>query len=208
MGVEIDLMPDPVRHGLARSGPIGCAQSALITVDDEIFRQIWTQSTLELLARSYWRFVRRRSLGLIRMSYGSDSRSVILISRRIPLLRFHEPEFETGADFGRVNWPIDRGLLVAGEGRGRGYLRMEVRRDSERPAAEGHQAMIVTSEVVNFYPWLRGTGWFARTGTWIYAQTQLRIHLWVTRGYLRSLADLPSSVISEGEDPNSEPRDA
>ncbi len=201
MSVEIDLMPDPVRHGLAKTGPIGCVQTALITVDDAVFEQIWTPSTLELLARSYWRFIRRRSLGLIRMSYAPGSRSVNLVSRRIPLLRFHEPEFDSGPDYGRVEWPIDRGILVAQEGRSQGYLRIEVRRDSERPAKPGHQAMTVSSEVVNFYPWIRGTGWFARTGTWIYSQTQLRIHLWVTRGYLRSLADLPSSVIREGEDP-------
>lgn len=205
MSVEIDLMPDPVRHGLAPTGPIGCAQTALITVEDDLFDQLWTPSTLELLARSYWRFIRKRSLGLIRMSYGPDSRSVNLLTPRIPLLRFHEPEFETGPEFGLVRWPIDRGLLVAGEGRGNGYLKIEVRRDSARPARQGHQAMTVTSEVINFYPRLRGTGWFARTGTWIYSQTQLRIHLWVIRGYLRSLADLPSSVIREGEDPDLEP---
>ena len=110
-------MPDPVRHGLAQTGPTGCAQTALITVDDETFEQIWTPSTLELLARSYWRFIRQRSLGLIRMSYSPGSRSVNLVSRRVPLLRFREPEFESGPDFGWVKWPIDRGILVAGEGR-------------------------------------------------------------------------------------------
>lgn len=200
-------MPDPVRTGLATTGPIGCAQTALITVEDDLFGQLWTPSTLELLARSYWRFIRKRSFGLIRVGYSPGSRSVNLISSRIPLLRFHEPEFESGPDFGSVKWPIDRGLLVAGEGRGNGYLKIEVRRDSTRPTREGHQAMTVTSEVVNFYPWLRGTGWFARTGTWLYSQTQLRIHLWVTRGYLRSLADLPSSVIRQGAGPAADPRD-
>jgi hypothetical protein len=204
MSVEIDLMPDPVRRDLARTGPISCAQTALITVEDDLFEQLWTPSTLELLARSYWRFVRRRSFGVIRMSYGPGSRSVNLISRRIPLLRFRNPEFETGPDFGRVRWPIDRGLLVAGGDLGNGYLTIEVRRDGERPVEKGHRAMTVTSEVANFYPWLRGTGRFARTGTWLYAQTQLRIHLWITRGYLRSLADLPASVIREGEDPEAE----
>jgi hypothetical protein len=205
VSVEIDLMPDPVRHGLAKSGPIACSQSALITVEDDLFEQLWTPSTLELLARSYWRFIRKRSLGLIRMGYSPGSRSVNLVSKRIPLLRFHEPEFEAGPDHGSVKWPIDRGLLVAAEGKGNGYLRIEARRDPERPTRPGHQAMIVTSEVVNFYPWLRGSGWFARTGTWLYSQTQLRIHLWVTRGYMRSLADLPASVIRQGADPGGRP---
>ncbi len=47
--------------------------------------------------------------------------------------------------------------------------------------------------VANFYPFLRGSGWFARIGSFFYAQTQLRIHVLVTRGFLRSLesGDLP-----------------
>jgi hypothetical protein len=47
--------------------------------------------------------------------------------------------------------------------------------------------------VANFYPFLRGTGRLARIGAFVYAQTQLRVHVLVTRGYLRSLerGDLP-----------------
>jgi hypothetical protein len=67
--------------------------------------------------------------------------------------------------------------------------------------------MTVTSEVVNFYPWIRGTGWFSRLGTWIYSQTQLRIHMWLTRGYLRSLRDVPEEVLRAGEDPHPGPPD-
>ena len=197
-------MPDPVRQGLATSGPTGCSQSALVTVKDDLFEQLWTPSTLELLARAYWSFIRRRSFGLIRMGSGPNSRSVNLVSKRIPLLRFHEPEFESGADHGWVKWPIDRGLLVAAEGQGHGYLKIEAHLDPERSTRPGYQAMTVTSEVVNFYPWLRGSGWFARLGTWLYSQTQLRIHLWVTRGYMRSLADLPASVIRQGADPGAD----
>jgi len=207
MSVEIDLMPDPVRRGLATHGPIGCAQTALITVEAEEFEQLWTPSTLELLARSYWRFLRKRSFGLVRMSYGPGYRSINLLTGRIPLLKFEEPEFEIGGERGSVKWPIDRGLLVAREGRGQGYLEIEVKRDAQRPSREGRESMTVTSEVVNFYPWLRGSGWFARLGTWIYSQTQLRIHLWLTRGYLRSLTDIPSAVILAGEDPHPGPPD-
>ncbi|MGC1799844.1 MAG: hypothetical protein WA701_05595 [Solirubrobacterales bacterium] len=46
----------------------------------------------------------------------------------------------------------------------------------------------VRMAVQNFYPWLRGTGPFARVGIWIYGQTQQRIHRAVTRGFLRRLA--------------------
>ncbi len=46
------------------------------------------------------------------------------------------------------------------------------------------------AEVENFYPLLRGSGPFARMGSRFYAATQLRIHVLVTRGFLRSLAEL------------------
>ena len=51
----------------------------------------------------------------------------------------------------------------------------------------------VRASVANFYPFLRGWGWVARIGSWFYSQTQLRIHVLVTRGFLKSLAsgDLP-----------------
>ena len=42
----------------------------------------------------------------------------------------------------------------------------------------------------NFYPWLRGSGRFARFGAWLYSQTQVRIHRRITVGFLRSLASL------------------
>ncbi|MBK5231490.1 MAG: hypothetical protein JJE13_00715 [Thermoleophilia bacterium] len=205
MSVEIELMPDPVRHGLATAGAMRCTQTAVITVDEEIFEQIWTPSTLELLARSYWRFMRRRSLGLIRVSYRPDSQNVVLVSSRIPLLRFRSPEFQTGTDEASVTWPIEKGLLVAPAGRDKGFLRIAVRHAGECEDRPGRQRLEVTSDISNFYPWIRGSGWFARLGTWIYSQTQLRTHIWVTRGFLRSLEGLPDEVLKQGEDPETEP---
>lgn len=208
MSVEIELMPDPIRHGLATSGGVKCCQSAVITVDQELFEQIWSPSTLELLARSYWRFIRRRSLGAIRVSYRPDSQTVVLFTRRIPLLRFRAPEFLASSDEARVEWPIEKGLLVARAGRDRGFLRITVSHSGEGEEQPGRQRLVVTSEVSNFYPWIRGSRWFARLGTWIYAQTQLRSHIWITRGFLRSLEDLPDEVLTAGEDPDTEPADA
>ena len=207
MTVEVELEPDPVRSGVAAQGPVECAQTAVITVDDALFERIWAPSTLELLARSYWRFLRRRSLGAIKVSYGPDSREVHLITERITLLRFHAPRFTTGDDFGEVEWPIARGLLVASEGREQGYLKMRVSH-GEGAHGDGTESFTVTSEVANFYPWIRGTGWFARLGAWLYSQTQFRIHVWITRGFLESLSDLPAEVLRRGEDPSSEPEDA
>ena len=50
--------------------------------------------------------------------------------------------------------------------------------------------MLVSAEVANFYPGLRVGGPLARVGAWIYNQTQMRIHVFVTHGFLRSLANL------------------
>ena len=206
MTIEIELEPDPVRRGLATRGPVECAQTAVVTVDDELFEQIGAPSTLELLARSYWRFLSRRSLGAIKVSYGPDSREVHLFTRRITLLRFHAPKFRTGDEFGEVEWPIARGLLVASEGREQGYLKMRVSH-GEEGHRDGTESFTVTSEVANFYPWIRGSGWFSRMGTWLYSQTQFRIHIWITKGFLRSLSDLPGEVLRRGEDPGSPPED-
>lgn len=204
MSVEIELLPDPVRHGLATSGGVRCEQSAVITVDQDVFDEIWTPSTLDLLARSYWGFLRRRSLGVIRVVYRPGSQKVVLISRRIPLLTFRSPEFHTSSDKAWVEWPIERGLLVASGGRDKGYLRITAAHQGEcdRP---GRQRLLVSSEVSNFYPWIRGSGWFARLGTWFYSQTQLRAHIWITKGFLRSLEDLPDEVLKQGEEPEQSP---
>ncbi|MGB0120827.1 MAG: hypothetical protein WBP55_07745 [Solirubrobacterales bacterium] len=206
MSVQIELMPDPVRHGLATTGGVKCEQTAVITVDRETFAHIWTPSTLELLARTYWRFIRKRSLGAIRVVYRPDSQTVVLFSKGIPLLRFDAPTFHTENDSAYVEWRIAKGLLVARAGRDHGFLRIGVKNQGE---CEGNrQRLEVTSEVSNFYPWIRGSGWFAKVGTWIYSQTQLRTHIWVTKGFLRSLEGLPDEVLKRGEDPDQEPADS
>jgi len=202
VSVEIELLPDPVRHGLATSGGVKCTQTAVITVDQEIFEQIWTPSTLDLLARSYWDFIRRRTLGAIRVAYRPDSQTVVLFSRHIPLLTFRSPEFQTGTDEASVTWPIERGLLVARAGRDQGFLRIAVEHSGECEDRPDRQRLVVTSEVSNFYPWIRGSRWFARLGTWIYSQTQLRTHIRVTKGFLRSLESLPDEVLKQGQGPD------
>jgi hypothetical protein len=125
---------------------------------------------------------------MLRVLYSEDARELVVLTRPFVLLRFRKPEYSTGPEGGTVTWPIDRGLLVAPAGRGRGYLRLSVSRD---PAAEGEQVVAtVSSEVVNFYPLLAGWGWFSRVGRLIYDQTQLRVHVLVTHAFMRSLANL------------------
>ncbi len=179
----------------ARDGAIGSKQVAEITLPRAELERVWSPEYLERLARTYWSFLTRFSLGILRVVYGESSREVVVLTRPFVLLRFRKPEYETNANGGAVGWPIERGLLVAPAGRGRGYLRLAVSRD---PDAEGEEVVTtVSSEVVNFYPLIAGWGWFARIGQLLYNQTQLRIHVLITHAFLRSLANLelePSRV--------------
>jgi hypothetical protein len=174
--------------GYSADGPIGSRQSAELTLPRDELMRIWSPEYLERLARTYWSFLTRFSLGILRVLYGEDSREVVVLTRPFVLLRFHKPRYDTDADGGAVTWPIDRGLLVAPAGRGAGYLRLSVRRDPH--STDDDVTATVTSEVVNFYPLLAGWGWFSKIGRFIYNQTQLRIHVIVTHAFMRSLANL------------------
>ena len=164
---------------------IGSKQVAEVTLPRSELERIWSPEYLERLARTYWRFLMRVSLGLLRVLYTPDSREVVLLRRPFLLLRFRAPEYEFRPDGGTVTWPIDRGLLVASRGRGLGYLRLTVQRRPVSDDGSQEAIAVVTSEVVNFYPMIA-----SRLGRWIYDQTQLRIHVIVTHAFLRSLANL------------------
>ena len=180
------------------TGAVASMQQAEVTISRDLLTELWRPEYLERLARAYWAWVSRVTLSLVRVVYAPDSRSVVLLSRRVPLLRFGLPEYDTGPDHGRITWPIRRGVLVARAGRDQGFLRISVDR-REEPGDEdaASETVLVGLEVRNFYPLLRGSGRFARFGTWLYGQTQLRIHVLVCNGFLRSLAalDLPPSRV-------------
>jgi len=179
------------QSGASEDGAVGSRQMAEVTLPRAELEKIWSPEYLERLARTYWSFLSRFSLGLIRVLYSEDSREVVLLRRPFVLLRFRKPEYEIDADGGSVTWPIDRGVLVAKRGRGRGFLRLGVRREPVADDAD-EVTLLVSSEVVNFYPTI-ATG----LSGWIYEQTQLRIHVIVTHAFLRSLANLelePSRV--------------
>jgi hypothetical protein len=164
---------------------------AEVTLPASELEKIWSPENLERLARTYWSFLSRFSLGLIRVLYGEDSREVVFLRRPFVLLRLRKPEYQLNPDGGTVTWPIDRGVLVARRGRGRGFLRLSVHRKPAEDGA-GEVTVVVSSEVVNFYPTIA-----TRFSRWIYEQTQLRIHVIVTHAFLRSLANLelePSRV--------------
>jgi hypothetical protein len=170
-------------------GSVTSRQVADVTLPRTELDRIWSPEYLERLASTYWRFLTRVSLGLLRVLYSPTAREVVLVGRPLVLLRFSVPEYEADASRGAVMWRIERGILVAPAGRGRGYLRIAVERP---PVDDGDERVTgrVTSEVANFYPALAGWGWFARIGRHLYRVTQLRIHVVVTHAFLRSLARL------------------
>ncbi len=132
--VQIRLLPE-TRAPVEPDGPSGSVQEAEALVPEDLLAQLWRLSYLERLAHGYWRHLRRISLGLIRVLYTPGSRSVVFIHRRAVLLRFRRPRYDTGLGFGQVTWPIERGLLVAM--RGRGHLRISVRRTEPSPEDPG-----------------------------------------------------------------------
>jgi hypothetical protein len=175
------VIADPEQHTtMDRSGAVRSIQAANVDMPLDQLDELWHPMHLERLARTYWKYLSRISLGLIRVHYSDEERAVVFITRPFVMLRFHPPDYELSGTRGIVRWRIRDGLLVAR--RDDGYLEIDVRRtESERP---GYGRVHVEVEVANFYPAL------ARPFKWFYTNTQSRIHVLVTHGFLRSLARL------------------
>jgi hypothetical protein len=194
---HVRLVEEPESHA-SPDGSVRSKQVADVTLPRSELDRLWSPEYLERLARTYWLFLTRISLGLLRVLYTPESREVVLLRRPFRLLTFRAPRYDVGLGRGSVTWPIARGLLVAPNGRGRGFLRMTVKRPD---TTQGDEVTVrVSSEVANFYPalaagWL--PKWIARIGGWLYRETQLRIHVIVTNAFLRSLArlELAPSVV-------------
>ncbi|MGA2319311.1 MAG: hypothetical protein ABSG95_01035 [Solirubrobacteraceae bacterium] len=168
----------------AASGAVRSVQTANLLIEEAALTEIWSPAHLERLARTYWRFLTHVTLGLIRVHYTETGRSVVLLARPLKLLSFHAPEYEMDPSRGLVRWRIARGVLVARRGRNDGgYLQIEVRRSPGEDPAFAH--LHVEVEVANFYPAIA-----SGLSMWLYNVTQSRIHVLVTKGFLRSLARL------------------
>jgi hypothetical protein len=190
-----------------QTGAVTSVQAADIALPEASIEAIWTPMHLERLARTYWRFLTRCTLGIIRVKYTEGERFVCVLFRPFVLLSFQAPEYEMDATRGIVRWRIARGVLVSRSGRRRGYLEIDVQR--RPPAGDGRASLHVEVEVANFYPSLA-----SGIGQWFYANTQSRIHVVVTHGFLRSLArlDLAESrvgrfaSVEDVPDPQAPPR--
>jgi hypothetical protein len=180
------------------AGGVRSIQAATVTTSDGELDAIWTPMYLERLARTYWKYLSRVSLGLIRVEYTETERRVVLLRRPFVLLRFRAPEYTIGDGRGIVRWRIRDGVLVARHDEG--YLEIDVRRLA--PDRPGTDQAHVEVEVNNFYPAI--ATWIAR---WFYKQTQSRIHVLVTHGFLRSLAnrELEMSAVGRFAGPGEKP---
>ncbi|HVF77808.1 MAG TPA: hypothetical protein VNA28_05880 [Solirubrobacteraceae bacterium] len=179
-------------------GAVRSVQAARLTLPEAALEELWSPMHLERLARTYWRFLSRCTLGLVRVKYEQDERAIVFLTRPFVLLRFHAPEYHMHDTRGIVRWRIASGVLVSRAGHdGDGYLQIEIERC---PQLGGDAAQVyVEVEVANFYPALASA--IAR---WFYSATQSRIHVIVTHGFLRSLAklDLAHSVIGRYSAPD------
>jgi hypothetical protein len=170
-------------------GSVRSIQAATVTMPAGELDAIWTPTYLERLARTYWKFLSRVSLGLIRVEYTQTERRVVFLRRPFVLLRFRAPEYTIGDGRGIVRWRIRDGVLVAKDDHG--YLEIDVRRTD--PGKAGYDQAHVEVEVANFYPAI--AHWVTR---WFYKVTQSRIHVLVTHGFLRSLANRELEVSAVG----------
>jgi len=169
---------------LDADGAVRSVQAADVTMPAAALEAIWTPTHLERLARTYWRYLSRVSLGLLRVRYTLGERAVVFLCPPFVLLRFRAPEYEMDADRGIVRWRIKSGVLVSRRGRDRdGYLEIDVQRRAA--TAPGQLTAHVRVTVANFYPSIA-----SRLSTAVYKATQSRIHVLVTHGFLRSLERL------------------
>jgi hypothetical protein len=198
-GIADAIISEPEDHTVMdKRGGVRSIQAANVSMPAGEMPAYWTPMYLERLARTYWKYLSRVSLGLIRVEYAENERRVVFLRRPFVLLRFHAPEYQTTDSRGIVRWRIQDGVLV--DKREEGYLEIDVRRSrSERP---GYEQAHVEVEVANFYP--RIATWVAR---WFYRQTQSRIHVLVTHGFLRSLArrELEMSAVGRFAGPGARP---
>jgi hypothetical protein len=178
------------------TGAVTSRQAADIVLPAAALAGLWDPEHLERAARTYWSTLRRFTLGLMHVDYTETERSVVLLSRRLPLLTFRAPEYEMDRCRGIVRWRIDRGLLVSGRGRDSdGYLELDFERHDE-----GEKVRLrVAVEVANYYP--RLTGLSRR----FYANTQSRIHVLACNFFLRRLVrrDLETSKVGHFAGPRS-----
>ena len=175
--------------GSSLDGSVTTRQCAELTLPRAELERLWRPENLERLAATYWRYLRRISLGLLRVVHTPASRELVVLGRPLVLISFKAPRYELGAREASATYEIRGGLLVAPSQRGgQGHLRISVARPQRGSGDE--VTLTVTSEVASFHPSIAGRGSWSRIGRLLYRLTQLRVHVVVTHGFMRSLASL------------------
>jgi hypothetical protein len=172
------ILSPPSSTVVASDGSVRSVQSARLSLPPDELARLWTPANLENLGRTYWLFLTRVTLGMIRVRYGQDDRQVTVLGTPLTLLRFSSPEYTLDPDHGRATWQIKDGMLVARGGHDEGHLSLDVSRS-------GPGELTIEVEVANFYPAI--AFWFS---TFVYEATQSFVHVLVTHAFLRSLATL------------------
>jgi hypothetical protein len=145
---------------------------------------------LARLSAAYWRFLRRISLGLIHVRTTPAGAQIVLVGRPLVLLAFGAPRLEHADDAGAIAWPITGGLLLSRHHReSPGVLRISVNWTRGRDT-DGDRLRVEVA-VLDFPPAIASL-----LGDRVYAATQSRIHLLVTRGFLRSVYRATSRATS------------
>ena len=176
--VDPEGAPTIDADGAARS-----VQAAELTIPADALVELWTPATLERLARTYWRFLERSSLGLIRVRYSDHDRAVVLLCRPLVLIDFDPPEYEL-ARRSRPGPLADPPRRARQPPPGRRRLPPD-RRAAPAEAPPGFQTIHIEVAVLSFYPAIANA-----LSNRLYAATQSAIHVTVTHGFLRSLARL------------------
>ncbi len=181
---EVALVDPEGAPTLDADGAARSIQAAELRMPEAALIALWSPASLERLARTYWRFLERLSLGLIRVAYSEDGRAVVLLCRPFVLIAFDPPSYELTGDRGVVRWQIRGGALVSHrQDRRGGFLQIDVRRLADEH--DGHQAIHVEVAVLSFYPAIANA-----LSPRLYAATQSAIHVRITHAFLRSLARL------------------
>ena len=187
------VLAEPADHTtMDARGAVRSVQAAELTLPAAALAELWSPMHLERLARTYWRFLSRCTLGLIRVKYDDDERAVVFLTRPFVLLRFHAPEYEMDARARRRALADRQRRARLARRRTAATATCRSRSSAARRSTAETARVHVEVEVANFYPALASA-----VARWFYSATQSRIHVIVTHGFLRSLArlDLAESVV-------------
>ena len=170
-------------------GAVRSIQAANVTMPEGELEELWTPLYLERLARTYWKYLSRVSLGLIRVEYTpTRARASCCCAGRSSCCASRAPEYDISDGRGIVRWRIRDGVLVASA------TRATWRSTSAATRRRSPATRRRTSRSRSRTSTRRSRPAIAR---WFYKMTQSRIHVLVTHGFLRSLArrELEASAV-------------